>query len=94
MSRLSRFMLVVPLLSVFSASSLSAALADDKKSAPKVSATQQNGPTNKSGKTGGTASQGGTGSGQAGSAADAIGGAVGGAVGNAVGGLLGAFGPK
>jgi hypothetical protein len=94
MRRLTRLMLVVPLLSVFTALSLSAALADDKKSAPKVSTTQQKGLTDKAGKTSGTASHGGAGSGQAGAAVDAINGMMGGAVGNAVGGLLGGFGPK
>ncbi len=88
MSKFTRLLLIIPVLSVFTASSLSGALATDKKS---TSGGQSKGATNTGGKSSGGSSKSG---GQSGSPADAVNNAVGGAVNNAVGGLLGAFGPK
>jgi len=101
MRKSTRFLLVVPLLSVFATLSLSAVAEDTKKSVPKPPVTQQKkGHGDKAGlNAGGNQAAGTSGAGapqqQNGgepgpSAADVVGGAVGGAV----GGLLGAFGPK
>ena len=93
MTKFTRLILIVPLLSAFAAASLSAALASRQEVDiyNPIKERHQDG-----GKSAGSASKG------AGSPTDAVndavGGAVnnavGGAVGNAVGGLLGAFGPK
>jgi hypothetical protein len=100
MTKFTHSILVVSLLSVFAAASVTGVLADDKKSGSKSSTSQTKGSggktaggTSSGGKTDGGKSSGGT-SGPAGAAADAVNGVVGGAVNNAVGGLLNAFGPK
>ena len=92
MKKSTRFMLVVPLLSIFAVSSLSALADDHKKSGGATSGMKGAGAK---GSSGGAAHQKG---GQPGSPANvvdgAVNGAVGGAISGAVGGLLGAFGPK
>ena len=104
MRKSTRIMLVVPLLSLFIAWSLSALADDHTKSTPKVPATQLK--TDKGTKTVGAGAKGFSGGSKPDSAADvggavggtvgdAVGGAVGGTVGGAVGGFLnGAFGPR
>jgi hypothetical protein len=87
MANFTRLALIVPLLSAFTAASLSAALADDKKKP--TSTTQSKSITNTGGKSAGGDSKG-AGSG---SPVDAVNNGVG-AVNNAVGGLLNVFGPK
>jgi hypothetical protein len=89
MTNLTRLALIVPLLSAFTAASLSGTLADDKKKP--TSTTQSKGIANTAGKgTGGDSK----GAGQSGTPTDTVNNAVGGAVNNAVGGLLNVFGPK
>jgi hypothetical protein len=89
MTYFTRLAVIVPLLSAFTAASLSGALADDKKKP--ASTTQSKGITNTGAKNTAGDSKG---AGQSGSPVDTVNNAVGGAVNNAVGGLLGAFGPK
>jgi hypothetical protein len=103
-----RFLIAVPLLSIFTAASLSAALAEDhKKGAGKAPAVQMKADKGGKGvKAAGGNAKGFSGAGRPDSAAETVGGAVGGtvgdavggtvgsAVGGAIGGLLGAFGPK
>jgi hypothetical protein len=89
MTKFARLLLIIPVLSIFTAASMSGVLAADKKS---TSGGSSKGSTNTGGKTsGGGDSKGG---GQSGSPADIVNNGVGGAINNAVGGLLGAFGPK
>ncbi len=89
MTKFARLLLIVPVLSIFTAASMSGVLAADKKS---TSGGASKGSTH----TGGKTSSGGDskGGGQSGSVTDIVNNGVGGAVNNAVGGLLGAFGPK
>ncbi len=88
MTKFARLLVIVPVLSIFTAASMSGVLAADKKTT--------SGGSSKGSNTGGKTSGGGDskGGGQSGSPADIVNNGVGGAINNAVGGLLGAFGPK